>query len=136
MALNLNIYIYVHISIHIERNQFCMISNFFKCDGVRVSKLNISYGMVVWYQFYLIFLVNHDKLEICYSMHTEERKWLKVQIILTNCQYIEKSTRIKCSDFNLTCQIVIYHPVTSGNCSNVFSLVSLSCSDTLVIVLK
>ena len=113
-----------------------MISNFFKCDDVRVSKLNISYGMVVWYQFYLIFLVNHDKLEICYSMHTEERKWLKVQIILTNCQYIEKSTRIKCSDFNLTCQIVIYHPVTSGNCSNVFSLVSLSCSDTLVIVLK
>ena len=40
---------------------------------------------------------------------------------------------MQCSDFYLTFQIVICYPVTSENCNDVFSLVSLSCSDNLVI---
>ena len=56
-------------------------------------------------------------------MHIEERG---CEIFLKTCQYAEKFGLVeiiykyKSSIFNLHFQIVIYHPILSNNCNNVF----------------
>ena len=75
-------------------------------------------------------------------MYIEDRGWAKAQILLTNCWYIEKCrlvgiiTSIQSSVFNFPFQIVIYHPILSNNCKNVFAPVLLLYSDTPGVALE
>ena len=68
------------------------------------------------------------------AMCIEERGWVRAKILLTNWKYIKKSRLIgkiykyTSSVFNFPFEIVIYHPILSNYCNNVFHLVfSSSC---------